>query len=259
MLTRYHGVAGPEANSCAQFRRAIAASDWHWGIAVTCCVSAACLALASLLPSIAAERPRVAWPVLAAALAPLALSAYSWTVALRHKSRATRLADSFSSTDAVPALIDTMLEENRFVAEAARPAIDCLLPKLTEADAHLLLHRHHTWLITVLVDLLRNHDDRGLGLAAVSALRHVGTGRSVPVLQRVAERYPNSGISPAAREAIAAINERLRRHRVSGRLLRPASGDDVVLLRSARDPGIAPPQQLVRPRSEPLPGEQADG
>jgi len=182
------------------------------------------------------------------------------------RRKAARELARFDDPRAVNALAVAWQDGDSATRQVAAEALERLLPQLRASDAPLISEAGMSGLLSILS--YRNVSPP-LWLAVLRALEQVGDARAIPAVKRVvslpvpasvalrvARAFDPAGverlieeIQSAARETLAALEERAELERQRNLLLRPAqaSVEEDRLLRPASGASESPAEQLLRP------------
>ncbi len=121
--------------------------------------------------------------------------------------------------ESIGPLAAKLFDPSATVREAAAFALMEILPRLTDADYGSIDHRSMTRLAEAL-----SHPNTLLVFKILEALRKVGSGSALPVVERVAREGKTRQLQETARDVAAVLEDRRLREREARHLMRPTSG-----------------------------------
>lgn len=224
-------------------REAVRRDRRNYAIAV---FSAACTAI-GLLGLAGTGDLALRFPLLYIVLLAVSVSLLFVTRPTGLQLQAARILASFEDARVIGPLAEALELQDHYTLQAARDGLKRLLPRVHASDAGMLSERQMDCLHRAL-----SSQDADLVVAILRALEQIGGERSIPFVERLADRPQRSvtdgRIRAAAAECLSALSDRVG-ERGGDRLLRPATGPDnpgEALLRPAAEGGAVLPQQLLR-------------
>ncbi len=145
--------------------------------------------------------------------------------------------------ESIGPLAEKLFDQSTTVREASAFALMQILPKLEESDYGAIDQQSVAHLAEALI-----HPNTLLVFKILEALNKVGTGSTLPAVERLTREGKTKQLQETAKQVAAVLEERRRRERESRHLMRAAAGSEAQadgLMRAVHADGQSEPSQSL--------------